>query len=79
MGDGLRLGSERASRSTTATASDWVSCVGREAGFSAAQFAKAQTASVEMTEFGGGGKGNSNDKDKSKRKRQQQIPFGDDN
>jgi hypothetical protein len=37
--------------------------MGREAGFSATQFAKAQTASVEMTGFGWGGRGNDNGKD----------------
>jgi len=41
--------------------------MGREAGFSGTQFAKAQTASVEMTGFGWGGRGNDNGKDDNSR------------
>jgi hypothetical protein len=45
--------------------------MGREAGFSAAQFAKSANAPVEMTELGRG-------MGKRQRQRPKQIPFGDD-
>jgi hypothetical protein len=45
--------------------------MGREAGFSAAQFAKSANAPVEMTELGRGVR-------KRQRQRPKQIPFGDD-